>query len=52
MSFFKDFKEDLSQAVDELMPGSDRDLNESYEEPAPSVPAGSGICQAFPICDW
>ncbi|MBQ4293708.1 MAG: polymer-forming cytoskeletal protein [Lachnospiraceae bacterium] len=38
MSFFKDFKEDLSQAVDELMPGSDRDLNESYEEPAPSVP--------------
>ena len=33
MSFFKDFKEDLSQAVDELMPGADRDLSESYEEP-------------------
>ncbi len=34
MSFFKDFKEDLSQAVDELMPGSDRDLAETYDEQA------------------
>ena len=24
MSFFKDFKEDLSQAVNELVPGEDR----------------------------
>ena len=32
MSFFKEFKEDLSQAVNELMPGEDELLDEQTED--------------------
>ena len=32
MSFFKDFKDDLSLAVNELLPGEDFEMEEELEE--------------------
>ncbi len=37
MSFFKDFKEDLSQAVNELVPGGEENLNEELEDDSDMV---------------
>lgn len=37
MSFFKDFKEDLSQAVNELVPGGEENLTEELEDDSDMV---------------